>query len=241
MGNNVLKVLLGGSGEEDTGQDITLEGSKNPVFRLVRDESTERGLIKVCEEFGADLVHAHILNARYPRVILKSIKKLGIPLVITIHSWSYLCPIHFYVQLPDLKPCNITPLKRRCLRCIVSKSELDSIYPYGIPWMIHGTLALRRLLREADRALCPSKLFATTIKEKLGFKVRPIPHPFEPKVSYENPEFEGEGSLLFIGRLEFEKGAHLIPQLAEILEGIEINVIGKGSFEERFSVSTLSN
>jgi glycosyltransferase involved in cell wall biosynthesis len=241
LGNKVLKVVLGG--EKSASADvITLEGSRLPVIRTFYDEPLANGLMKLCEKFRIDLIHANILNARYPIILSRILRKLNLPSVITAHSWVYLCPTNYNVMLPNLIPCERSLLNAHCIGCMISKAKLMCLSPlFTATRMLHQTYALRSLLKEANCVISPSKTFAMRLSDRLNIEVYHIPNPVNPRLFEEEPKFEGDGSIVFMGRLEYEKGVHLLLPLAKILNYVNIHVIGRGKLESLFHENKLPN
>lgn len=241
LGNMVLRVVLGG--EKSSSADvITLEGSRLPVIRTFYDEPLANGLMKLCGKFKIDLIHANILNARYPIILSRISHKLNLPLVITVHSWVYLCPTNYNVMLPNLIPCEKSSLNIHCMKCMTSKAKLMSVFSlFTATKMLHQTYALRSLLKEANCVISPSKAFAMRLSERLNVEAYHIPNPVSPRLFEEEPEFEGDGSIVFMGRLEYEKGVHLLLPLAKILNHFNIQVIGGGELERLFLENRLQN
>lgn len=239
--NKVHRVVLGG--EKSASADvITLEGSRLPIIRTVYDEPLANGLIELCGKFKIDLIHANILNARYPLILRRISRKLNLPLVITVHSWVYLCPINYNVMLPNLELCEKPSLNAHCIKCMTSKAKLMYVSPlFTATKMVHQTYALRSLLKEANCVVSPSKAFATRLYKELSVEAYHIPNPVNPRLFEEEPEFEGDGSILFTGRLEYEKGVQLLLPLAKILNHFNIQVIGRGELERLFLENRLQN
>jgi len=128
------------------------------------------------------------------------------------------------------------------MRCIISKAKLMSVSPlFTAAKMLHQTYALRTLLREADCVISPSKIFAKKSSKILHNRVCHISNPVNPLLLGEEPMFDGDGSILFMGRLEYEKGVHLLLALAKILKKFKINIIGKGSLDGLFLEDRLLN
>jgi len=198
--------------------------------------------MRLCKKYDVDLIHANILNAHYPIIISRVAHKLNIPLVITVHSWVYLCPSGYNVTLPNLLPCEISTLNIKCIKCVISIAKFISESPlYTATKMLHQTYTLRTLLKEADSIISPSKAFTAKISKRIDTKRYFIPHPVNPRLFDVEPSFEGDGSILYFGRLEYRKGAHLLLPLAKTLNNVNIHVIGRGKLDRLFLENRLPN
>ena len=226
--NEVVKIMLGHF--ENSPEVITIRGSGIPVVRAFRDSVLENRLQSVLSIERPDVLHVNVLNARYPRSIVRVAKKLGIPIVVTLHSWVYLCPTGWSVYLPELsidrEPC----VQFRCARCL---GQIAKMYDLDILGRVadgyNQTLALRRLLENARAIISPSKLLAESVRTTLRKNnVHVLLNPTPSKLLGLEPHYGGDGSLVFFARLAFEKGAHLLPSIAESFPDITIHVMGSG-------------
>lgn len=240
LGNTVVRAVLG-AGSGSNVDVLKIKGSKLPGLRTLYDKPLIDGLSKLCKDYKIDLIHANILNARYPFAVSKVSRQLNLPLVITVHSWVYLCPTNYNVMLPNLIQCEKSPSIITCRKCMTTKAKLSDSRLFASAKMLHQTYALRSLMKKADRVISPSKAFA--IKSSKNFKIEPycIPNAVNPSMLEEEPAFEDDGSILFMGRLEHEKGVHFLQPLAEILKQFNMHVIGRGTLESIFHSSKLSN
>ncbi len=239
IGNNVLRVTLGTSPSKSP-ETITIEGSRTPVLKTFIDKGITQPLSEICRENSVELIHANILNSHYPFLISKLREKLDIPIVATLHSWAYLCPTTFNLMLPEQIPCKFSSINPRCVKCISSKSRLSREKSLtNLPKMLHQTYALGGLLKIADSVISPSRELADILSKRLGKKVNYLPNPVI--TSFEDDNGTEEGSVLYMGRLEYEKGVHLLLQIATILENVPINIIGKGSLSGIFENNTPPN
>ncbi len=234
LGNTVVRAVLG-TGSSSNVDVLTVKGSKLPVVRTFYDKPLMHGLLKLCRDNKIDLIHANILNARYPFALSKVSRQLKLPLVITVHSWVYLCPTNYNVMLPKLTPCEKSPSKIACMKCMNAKAKMTSMFPpLAASKMMHQTYTLKSLLKAADCIISPLNAFTAKLHESLNVNSYYIPNPLNPKLLEETAESDGDGSILFMGRLEQEKGVHLLQPLASHLSKTNIHVIGRGTLELTF-------
>ncbi len=157
LGIDVVRVLLSGSLSESN--IVVIRGVKVPVIKDFCDWELIRSLRHVLD--NVDLVHVNVLNARYPRNIIRVVKDLGIPMVVTIHDWSYLCPTGWSVKYPSQVVDWNPRLGLSCVRCIWSVARLRGDNPImSILRSFNHTLSLKELLLNASAVISPSKLLA---------------------------------------------------------------------------------
>ena len=202
-----------------------------PVVWELHGSGFSRFILEIKEGLGAELIHANILEPRNAYLLANQARRLGIGLVLTIHSPVYLCPISYGVMLPEMSPCTMPSLKRHCMKCMVSlqKLEGESSLPsvrsnMELPYWSFG---FGRLMREGE-VISPSKYFARQLRSKLGVRVHAIPNPLDEAMLQQRPAHSGDGSVVFIGRLTYEKGIRYLPILAAGERDVEFHVIGTG-------------
>jgi len=228
---DVARILLSSSPNGKEGV-ITVSGTSIPIVRAFLDLDLEHKLKELLQ--GFDIVHVNVLNARYPRHIVRVVKRLGKPLVVTMHSWAYLCPTGWVVKVPGNEVHAEPRLGFRCIRCLWN---VGKYYGANSVWFtmdgFNRTLALQGLLRSADAVISPSRLLADAVKRiiKIDY-VYAIPNPVPDELLQLKPNYGGDGSITFFARLTHEKGAHLIPELAKRLPNTIIHVMGDGYLKD---------
>jgi len=209
----------------------------DPAPALVRtfwDRTLEEYLASLINKVKVDIVHANVLNPRCAYILSKLLSKLNVPLVFTCHTWIVLCPIEWKIKLPHLKPCIDSPSKISCFKCGISKAKLVnkqlSVYQITRPlWdAFYTTQAFKKLMQKASAIISPSKALQVELQKFFGAKIFYAPNPVDYTLLKMKPVFEGDGSVLFIGRLTWEKGVHLLPLLAKLLKDTTIHVVGHG-------------
>ena len=208
---------------------------KIPIIRGLHNATFNKIIEDLNKRLGVELVHANILDPRYAYFLSNATKKLNLPLVITVHTWEYLCPTSYNVMLPRMIPCNKSSLNRHCIGCSISLGRLrkDPVEKtvVGTTQLLYTSYAFRTLMNRSDCVISPSKLFATKLYEKLNIVSYHVPNPVDAGTFGERVGTEGDSSVAFIGRLEYEKGIQLLVALARILDKTDIHVAGKGSLE----------
>lgn len=230
LGVSVVRVLLGDSSSD--GNVITVRGVKTPIVRDFWDWELVRGLRRVFE--SVDLIHANVLNARYPRNIVRIIRDLGIPMVVTVHDWSYLCPTGWSIKYPSQVIDWDPRLSLSCVRCIWDVARLRGGNP--IVSVLRGfnhTLSLRELLLNASAVISPSRLLANALVRAYNIKnVYAIYNPVPDELLRLRPSYGGDGSITFFARLSPEKGVRLLPTIARELRDVRIHVMGDGPLRD---------
>lgn len=176
----------------DAGKIIYSREAQNHIERLVRD-------------FRPDIAHAHNVYHHLSPAIFQTLKKQGIPLIMTAHDLKIVCPA--YTMLSNGHICekckggNITQvLTNRCMKGSAALSGLILLET-----AIHRALGLYR--NTLDRVVAPSRFYRDKIIE-WGWpadRIVYIPNFVDPSFVHETPAAE-EDYFVFAGRLSREKG-----------------------------------
>ena len=232
LGLDVVKVLLG-EGASEFEDVVKVVGSKTPIVRALYDRRTVKQLLNIFRERGIEVVHANVINPRYVNPLITVKKRLNIKLVTTVHSWAFVCPTGWKVRFPEMKPCGIRAPSIKCLRCIRSMNKaLGSRYA-EVARGFFLTYSLQKLASSSDIVIVPSKELSEKLSKEVGLdNVVHIPNPANPQLLDVKPTPPESSAALFIGRLDYSKGAHLLPRIAELIEPVELHVVGQGPLRD---------
>ena len=237
LNNHVLRILLGSNINNDV---ITIRGSNTPIIKIFYDNLLERQLYKLWKHENVDLIHSNINNPRYIRHVIKVAERLEIPIVTTLHGWGYLCPSGCVVVFPENVICKNPDFQARCIKCLY---YIAKRYDYNIAKRVvdgfNLTYSLRLALRSSLAVISPSKILANNIRKILSLKnVWWLPNPLPPNILDLKPKYDGDGSVVFYGRLTYEKGAHLLPIIAKKLQKTTVHVMGTGPLKKFISYTS---
>lgn len=190
-----------------------------------------RAVKKEMAIFKPDLVHGHSISMRLSPSPLVAAKRTGIPVVMTVHDFNYVCPRKWLIY-KDKNPCRYG-FGWRCLvsNCPSGKPEAKYFPYHDLRWL---KIALHRkvLTRCVDRFICPSKVLSDWMRANMG-----LPNVVCLPNFMEDTEFEifnpaTVNKLLYVGRLSPEKGVDVIlkamPALLRTYPGTRLTVVGDG-------------
>ena len=157
-----------------------------------------------------DLVHAHNLWMRLSPAPLEAAKRAGIPVLVTAHDYSWICPRKWMITGRDL-PCELGFGSRCALSGCRGSHEGGVWLPYNsLRWLktaLHRAMARRWV----DRFISPSRHLAGWLERSLG--VRDVTHvpnfAVAPRGGSATPVVNPK-TLLFAGRLSREKGLDVL-------------------------------
>jgi glycosyltransferase involved in cell wall biosynthesis len=232
LGFDVIRVLLG-EGATEFEDVVRVVGSKIPIVRALYDGKTVERLSEVIREKGVEVVHANIINPRYVNPLIAVRKRFGVKLVTTVHSWAFVCPTGWKIKFPEVKPCDIKAPNIRCVKCIRSMNRILGYKYADVAKGLFQIHSLQKLARNSDLVIVPSRELTERLAVEVGLdNIVYIPNPANPQLLTLEPTPPESNIALFIGRLDFSKGAHLLSKIAEMIKPVELHVIGQGPLRD---------
>jgi glycosyltransferase involved in cell wall biosynthesis len=142
---------------------------------------------RIIESLRPDLVHVHNVGGKIPLLTLRTLRRLRVPVVMTLHDYRLICPraiLFCHAKIPCRVPkfgCDIfVKLQRTLLKNCVTKF------------------------------ISPSRFLADRLKEKLGeADVVVVPNPLQ-RIEAKPKEFLEPFQVLYVGRLVWYKGIHVL-------------------------------
>ena len=205
---------------------------------------SEQALAKVIRGSASEIVHFHHL-LHWDSLLLPSLaRRLGARVVISVHDFYFVCPIHNQIEYSRGQPCGrrYSQDDGRCIACLGGYSSSDQM-PAGV-----GTYAESRhavighMLSQADAITVPSHFMRSKILQAFDLpdhnRLHIIAHGTEVPGSVPAPP-GGENLVLgYFGGDQVLKGASLVVELARKLvdKPVQIRIYGR---VKAFDPSTL--
>ena len=195
---------------------VPLYKDRNRRFHpTVPDPGFMRGISRILEEEGSEIVHAHGW-ALYSAAALR--RRHAFKLVVTLHDFSLMCATKVYSHRGS--PCS-GPGYLKCLSC--------STGTYGVTKAAALTTGLRlstRAHRHIDKALAVSHAVARAAEVELPKELIEVIPSFvaddaaEVALSAERPPFlpTEDGYMLFVGALGPHKGLDVLVRAYQMLD-----------------------
>lgn len=183
-------------------------------------------------DFKPDIVHLHIFQSRLSSAIVNTIKKSGIPSVMTVHEYKILCPV--YVCLDSKREV--------CEKCAVGNYFPGIIKKCTQNSYFASTLnALESTMRDKyfnyqtniDAFIYPSQFIMDKhiqYKKVLKGKSHVI-HNFIDLKKF-SPTQKHEDYYLYFGRLSREKGISTLVKTWKKFPNMKLKIVGAGPEEE---------
>ncbi|MCK4353153.1 glycosyltransferase family 4 protein [candidate division WOR-3 bacterium] len=197
----------------------------------LRDEFIEIDFKNQLRLKKPDIVHIHHLINLSPRII-EIVKKAGIPLVITLHDYWFMC---YKAQLikPSFKKCK-GPLflGLNCPFCLTPRPKFfQFIYPFLALIFIYRNLYLRYSLKKADIVTSPSNFLRENFIQYGVSKDRIIHLNYgtnEKLFKNIRPRRKNKIIFAFIGAILPHKGVHVLINAFNKLKtkNVELHIYG---------------
>lgn len=225
----------------DAGHEVRLWQAANPTSATAAaslasgpwNPAAARRIREAARAFGPDVAHIHNTWFAASPSVVSSLRRLGIPVVMTLHNYRLLCPAATLYR--DGAPCHdcvgVDPwpgVRHRCYRGSTAQSAIAAgtvaIHRRRGTWQ-HEVDAFLALSEFGKERFCEGGLPRRKVLVKPNSVADPGPRPRPPSASNE---------ILFIGRLTPEKGIeHLLAAWSRLETDLQLTVIGTGPLAEQ--------
>lgn len=193
------------SGQDYRGGGGKLGKLKSALSLIHSGEAVDR-ISALIRQTRPDLVHCHNIYHQLTPSIIGAAKKLGVPVVLTLHDYKPVCPT--YNRVRDGEPCSDCidgdfshVLRNRCAEGSLGKSAL--LYAEAVVQRVMGSY------EKVDAFIAPSRFMQQSIAHRVpDDRIRLLYNGIDTN------EVRGSGAddgyVLFLGRLVREKGVETL-------------------------------
>jgi glycosyltransferase involved in cell wall biosynthesis len=203
----------------------TLGAKARAAGRLLWSPSAARGMADVLRTFRPDVVHLHNIYHQLSPSILRSARRAGAPVVMTLHDYKLVCPTYRLLDRRGICEACIphrfwNPTLRRCNRGSLTASTLN-----GVEMTLHTVVGA---YDPVHRFICPSRFLEG--KMRAG---RVDPHRLRWVPNYVDaaaisPKTTPGGDVVSVGRLSDEKGVDVLIEALARAPGLRADILGDG-------------
>lgn len=173
-----------------------------------------------------DVVHIHNLYPLISPAILPVIKKMGIPMVMTIHNYRLLCPNGlFYTKGAICEKC--TGMAKE-FHCITNNCEGSIFKSTGYALRNFWARKKKYYLDHVDAFLCLTQFQKNKmiINGYPVYKCKVLPSFYSKEIKDIEYNIQNRKYVAFVGRISPEKGIPLLLQVARNLPEIAFQIAG---------------
>ncbi len=205
----------------------------NITYRInsIYNFQAKNNLKKILNSIQPDIIHIHS-TLELSLSILKPIKDLNIPIVITVHDAGFSCP----VMGTKTQYCSLC--SESIFSCIKNKCSKDN-YFCSI-YMAFKFFINKYLIKKyrPNQLIIPSKALANyviTSKFDNNIPITLIPNCLDTAFSKITPNYSNKKYFLFVGNLNNVKGVKILLQAIKLLpKEINFKIIGDGICEQEY-------
>ena len=174
---------------------------------------------QLLQDTRPDLVYVMQFHNKISPSIIDAAQSLRIPVVHRISDFQYMCPNALFYN--DVKGVCEDCLKGKRLSCVKYKCVLNSTVYSGIKMAAKWLHDCMKITRKINAFVVPSSFTLKKLNE-YGISMDKLHHiPTFFNLKEENPEVEYNPFILFVGRIEKQKG---LMTLIKTFEGTDYNL-----------------
>ena len=195
------------------------------LLRFVYSRDARESMQRLLNDTKVDIAHFHIYHGKLTTSILSSLKKVGVPIIQTLHDYKLTCPIATHLSNDEIcEACEgrhfWRALPKRCNRGSLARTALSATESYvsrffGSVDQFDHFISVSHFLRK--------KMIQHGIPEN---KISMV-HNFT-DVSDIVPNFAGGEYVLYFGRVDRSKGILTLIQAAMSLKQLPLYIAGEG-------------
>ncbi|MFH1790184.1 MAG: glycosyltransferase [bacterium] len=203
---------------------------------FISSPEVDKKLRALAMDTKPQVAHLHNTVHQLSATIFKTLKKLNIPIVVTVHDLQPMCPNHrMYVRNQICEKC----FKHKYYNCFLQKCIGDSRAKSASASLEAYYYYTRGIWNMADILICPSKfMMDKLIAWRFDKKKLRLLHNF---VSAPNSPLDLGDSIVYLGRLHFEKGIRVLVNSLRKLRGCKTLIAGDGPDEKWVEVNIKQN
>ncbi len=213
--------------------DLSASLKNNPVNNIrsavnfIYSAASARNIGRLINEHSPDIAHIHNIYHHISSSILYTLRKKGIPVVMTLHDYKLICPNYSLFRSGKIcEECKghkyYNAIRYRCLQGSYLKSALTCVEMYFCK-------LLRIYENNIDIFIAPSRFMQQRIID-FGIdsgKVYYLPHAIN--LDGFKPDFNPGGYILYYGSISTKKGVGLFIDTIKHLSGeVKVKIIGDG-------------
>jgi len=202
-----------------------LKISLDIIYNRKNRENFEKFLL----ETKPDIIHCHNITSQISPSILHTAKKLNIPVVLTLHDYSLICPCYTLLKSGKEVCREIKCSKGNYLNCFINKCTKNSFKASFIHAMQGYFNYFTGVYKKNIIKFISPSIFLKNIFLQDGFKkehIEIVPNFVD--IEKYTPSFQDKGFFLFAGRLSYEKGLFTLLKAFESLPKSCLKILGTG-------------
>lgn len=206
-------------------------GRERSFFSALYNKRSINEVTRMIKQELPDIVHIHNLYPLISPAILPSIKKMGIPIVMTVHNYRLLCPNGLFFQ--DGNICEKCTGYLKEWNCVAFNCEGSVFKSFGYAVRNFWSRYKKYYHENVNVFLCLT-YFQKKKLQLNGFdqnEFRILPNCYSKKIHPVEYNGSEKHYVAFAGRISPEKGIRLLLDAAKKLPHIKFKLAGEGDNE----------
>ncbi len=220
------------------GQGSSMRSKFDTVERVLYSREARRKIEQLLAATKPDIAHIHGIAQETSPSILPAIRKVGIPIVQTLHDYKLLCPNTNFVSHGQIcERCKVyryhNVLLHRCKRDSLAASFLA-----GMEMVVHKMLQIYE--RNVDIFITPSEFLRDKLVE-YGIRNRIVHLPNFINLRGVQPGNKSEDYFVYYGRITAVKGVRTLLQAMLNVPKSHLFIAGAGDLEAELQAFVREN
>jgi glycosyltransferase involved in cell wall biosynthesis len=199
------------------------------ALKLIHSSEAVRKISELIERTRPDLVHCHNIYHQLTPSIIGAAKRLGVPVVLTLHDYKVICPV--YLRLREGKVCSECA-DRGFSRVLTNRCAEGSLAKSGVLYVEAVVQKFLGNYEKVDAIIAPSEFMRASVTPRrfAPETVTVIPNGVDTtNVSASDRDLE---YVVYMGRLSPEKGVEtLLEAHSSIADRVDLVIAGTGTLE----------
>jgi len=209
------------------GGSFGLVDSLKIAKRFFYSGEVKQKLSKLIHDTKPEVAHLHNVYHHLSAGIFTTLFKHNIPTVLTLHDYFPLCPNHNFAYKDTF---NKEKYKKNLYSCIQNKCINNKLAPSIIGTFEAYFYRLKHIWKKIDYFICPSEFMKQTMIE-FGFEEKRL-KIINNFVSFKENIPPHGNKIVYLGRLDYEKGITFFMEAIKNISEFEVLVIGEGKEEK---------
>lgn len=213
-------------------------GKIKAFFTGIYNSDSITQIRELIQNESPDLVHIHNLYPLISPAILPVIKKMRIPIVMTVHNYRLLCPNGLFFQHGSI--CEKCTDLYKEWNCVIHNCEDSVLKSTGYALRNFWARVNKYYLENVDIYSCLTQFQ----KDKLTSHKFPVencvvlPNFYDNEIKKFEYQISKRNYVAFSGRISQEKGVSILVKAAKLLPHIPFHLAGaqKGNFMDKFEI-----
>jgi glycosyltransferase involved in cell wall biosynthesis len=193
--------------------------------RMVYSPSSRRGIEAVVRAFRPDVAHLHNIYHQLSPSVLRPLRALGIPMVMTLHDYKLICPS--YLLLDHGKVCEAC-LGGRFRHAVTRRCKDGSLMASAVLAVEATAHRMTSAYDPVQLFICPSRFLAGKVAQAGVFPDRLRVLGNFVATETVAPKARPGGEVVYVGRLSHEKGVDVLVEAMGRLSRHRLDIVGDG-------------